>query len=133
VILQRVFFCSCHALAYVITANGVCLHLSVPPLAPCCFFGTYNYMHVLWHNRLEREKHRLQQLHSKKWGGLVFKGGPTFSEVKPGYDWIDMYPITPLCHTCNTHTLVLQQMKAQGSPTICGARGCVEEQLLVQM
>ena len=28
---------SCHALAYYITANGVCLHLLVPPLAHCCF------------------------------------------------------------------------------------------------
>ena len=29
----------CHVLAYVTTANGVCLHLLVPPLAKCCFFG----------------------------------------------------------------------------------------------
>ena len=27
------------ALAYAITASGVCLHLLVPPLAQCCFFG----------------------------------------------------------------------------------------------
>ena len=26
-------------LTYAITANGVCLHLLVPPLAQCCFFG----------------------------------------------------------------------------------------------
>ena len=35
-ILQCLF---CHALAYAITANGVCLHLLVPPLARCCFFS----------------------------------------------------------------------------------------------
>ena len=27
----------CHAFAYTITANGVCLHLLVPPLAQCRF------------------------------------------------------------------------------------------------
>ena len=29
-------------LAYAITANGVCLHLLVPPLAQCCYFGACN-------------------------------------------------------------------------------------------
>ena len=82
-----------------------------------------------------REKAPFATTSFKKVGWACFQGRAYihFSEVKPGCDWIDMYPITPLCHTCNTHTLVLQQMKAQGSPTICGARGCVEEQLLVQM
>ena len=28
-----------HLLTYAITANGVCLHLLVPPLTQCCFFG----------------------------------------------------------------------------------------------
>ena len=31
--------CACLWLPYAITANGVCLHLFVPPLAQCCFFG----------------------------------------------------------------------------------------------
>ena len=31
----------CHALGYVISANGVCLHLLVPPLAQCCFLGAF--------------------------------------------------------------------------------------------
>ena len=30
---------SCHSLAYAITSTGVCLWLSAPPLAQCCFFG----------------------------------------------------------------------------------------------
>ena len=31
---------SCHVLAYAITANDVCLHFLVPPLAQYCFFST---------------------------------------------------------------------------------------------
>ena len=31
--------CLLSALAYAITTNGACLHLLVPPLAQCCFFG----------------------------------------------------------------------------------------------
>ena len=64
--------------------------------------------------------HHLQLLHSKKWGGLVFEGGPIFSEVR--------VHITPR---------LMSQLQAtnesMGLPTICGARECVEEQLLVQM
>ena len=36
VIFQCLF---CHALAYAITANDICLHLLVPPLAQYCYFG----------------------------------------------------------------------------------------------
>ena len=37
-ILQCLF---CHTIAYAITVDGVCLHLLVPPLAQCCFFGGF--------------------------------------------------------------------------------------------
>ena len=48
VVLQCLF---CHVLAYAITANGVCLHLLVPPLAQYCFFSAFwlTSPHVLWH------------------------------------------------------------------------------------
>ena len=55
-------------LAYAITANGVCIHLIVPPLVQSCMYC------------VEREK---QQLHSKKGGGLVFEGGPRLPYLKP--------------------------------------------------
>ena len=40
-ILQYLF---CHVLAYGMTANSVCLHLLVPPLALCYFFDA-----SVWH------------------------------------------------------------------------------------
>ena len=83
-ILQCLFS---HVLAYTITANGVCLHLLVPPLAQCCFFGAscLTWQHVLqhkWVGVLSREKHPLQQLHSKKGGERIFEGGLIFGRLR---------------------------------------------------
>jgi len=55
----------CHAVAYPLTENDVCLHLLVPPLPQYL-------LHALYHKFLRIK----QQLHSKG-GGLVFKSGPS--------------------------------------------------------
>ena len=60
-------------------AHGVCLHLLVRPLAPCCFFRACTAAQI---GVLSRERHLLRQLHSKKEGGLIFKGGPIFGRLR---------------------------------------------------
>ena len=64
----------CHELAYAITANGVCLHLLVPQhCTSWCFLHSLNKWAYF-----RETTNTLQQLHSKKRGGIIFKGGLIF-------------------------------------------------------
>ena len=64
-----------------ITANGVRLHLLAPSLAQCCFFGASCYCWGI----LSRERHPLQQFHSKRKGGLIFEGKTIFGRLQYRY------------------------------------------------
>ena len=64
VIMQCLF---CHAVVYATTANGVCLHLLVPPLTQYILLLQHKWVGVLL-----GEKHPLQPLHSKKGSGLTY-------------------------------------------------------------
>ena len=64
---EILFFCCFVVLAYATTATGVCLHLLVPPCALLCFL--LNITICIYTRKL-----LLQQLHSKKWSGSIYKG-----------------------------------------------------------
>ena len=69
-------FFFCHALAYAITANRVCLHLLVPPFAQCqWFFGAscLTELHVLHkYVGILQEKSTLCSNFIQKWGVGLF-------------------------------------------------------------
>ena len=89
VILQCLLFFFCRGLAYAITANGVCLHLLVPPLAQYCFFGAscLTQLLVLLTNRWAyfQEKSTLASGKAttsvKKGGWAYFRGWPIFERL----------------------------------------------------
>ena len=134
VILQSL----CHTLAYVTTANGVCLQLFILPLKQCCligaslvllwcffgaplvllwcFFGAslvllaqHNLMYYSINRTPLREKHPLQQVRSKK---LIFEGGPIFKiMVNSAVKLISV----GLAHACRTNHACLLITKTNGT------------------
>ena len=73
-----------HLLAYAITANGVCLHLLVPPFAQCCFFSASCHNHIYcgingW--VYFQEKSTLCNNFIQKRGLVYFQGWACFQEI----------------------------------------------------
>ena len=71
---------SCHA----ITANGVWLHLLVPPLAQCCFFraSCTACTAAYWIGG------RTSRASFKKGGWFIFEGGPIFGRLWYNCTWL---------------------------------------------
>ena len=80
----------CYALAYTITANGVCLHFLVPPLAQCsilrcfllsCITACTSYNVNRWAYFQEKSNLWNNFIHKNE-GWLVFEGRPILRDLR---------------------------------------------------